>query len=172
MSYKDHAISEFKALGWVDSEGEYNCEMQQSICEDVLRLLDVFAEAGHSGSTAPYAINLFSRLAKFEPIAPLTGDDSEWIEVDQDVYQNRRMSSVFKQPDRFNGQAYWIEGVIFWEWVSYPDIDRGVPYKSYFTSSESRVPITFPWVKPEPEYRFRPTDEFPHEMLSAAKETK
>jgi hypothetical protein len=109
-------------------------------------------------------------LAKFEPIAPLTGDDSEWIEVDQDAYQNRRMSSVFKQPDRFNGQAYWIEGVIFWEWVSHHDIDRGAPYKSYFMSSESHVPITFPWVKPEPEYRFRPTDEFPHEILSAGKE--
>lgn len=165
-NYEKHAWKEFRAAGWCDENHKFNDEMQEMICNHVLKLLDVFDGEGHSGSTAPYAINLFKRLAMFEPIGPLTGEDSEWNEVDDGVFQNNRMGAVFKQKDRFNGQAYWLDGKVFWEWHSSPDIDEGKPYKNYFTSSDSFVPIEFPWVKPsEPEYVFVPTDEFPNEVL-------
>jgi hypothetical protein len=83
--------------------------------------------------------------------------------VGEQVWQNRRNSSVFKKQ---NGQAYWIEGRVFWEWYSAPDIDDGKPYKSHYTGSGSRVNIEFPWTQPEkPEYVFVPTDEFPNEVI-------
>jgi hypothetical protein len=83
--------------------------------------------------------------------------------VGEQVWQNRRNSSVFKKQ---NGQAYWIEGRVFWEWFSSPDIDDGKPYKSHFTSSNSRVNITFPWTQPDkPEYVFVPTEQFPNEVI-------
>ena len=63
-------MNEFRAAGWLDEHGKYNDEMQEMICNHVLKLLDVFADEGHSGSSAPYAINLFSKLAKFDPIVP------------------------------------------------------------------------------------------------------
>jgi len=133
------------------------------LAEGTLELLKVFSEQGHSGSSAPYAIALFERLAKWKPIAPLTGADDEWNEVGNGVYQNRRDSAVFKDAC---GRAYDIEGRIFWEWFSAPDIDDGEPYKSYFTSSDSRVFIEFPWARPDkPEYVFSPTEEFPNEEL-------
>ena len=101
-NYKTHALDEFRAAGWLNEDGSYKDEMQQAICEHVLKLLDVFAGEGHSGSSAPYAINMFSKLAAFEPLVPLTGEDWEWNEVHDGVYQNKRCSHVFKQADRFD----------------------------------------------------------------------
>jgi hypothetical protein len=161
---KFHAQNEFVAAGWCDENGVFKDEMQQAICEHVLKLLEVFSEEGHSGSSAPYAINLFSTLAKFKPIAPLTGEDWEWVDVAEyngsPLWQNKRCSSVFKDETG----VYDIDGRVFWEW--YRNSESGKVYKTYFTSKGSRVYITFPYTKPEhPEYVFRPSDEFPNEVL-------
>ena len=150
----EHARMEFKAAGWLDDTGAYIDEMQGAICGHVLELLTVFSNEGHSGSTAPYAIDMFSRLAAFKPIAPITGEDWEWTDVSEysgrTLYQNKRCSSVFKHGD---GTAYDIDGKVFWEWAKDED---GLPFKSYYTGSGSQVPVTFPYVKPkEPIYEYR-----------------
>lgn len=159
---REHAIMEFKAAGWIDSDGKFNDEWQELLCMQVLELLDLFTTHGHSGSTAPYAISLFEKLARFEPIVPLTGEDWEWYEASEGVFQNKRCSHVFKQADRFNGQPYDINGKVFWNWYHGED---GKPFKSYYTGRESFVPITFPYT-PKCEYVFAPTDEFPNEVLA------
>lgn len=140
---KNHALMEFRAAGWCDENGKFDDEMQEAICNHVLKLLELFADEGHSGSTAPYTVNIFKKLAMFEPIVPLTGEDWEWTEVHDGVFQNKRCSRVFKQADRFDGQAYDIDGIIFYDY--YTDED-GNPSKSYFTGRESAVPVTFPYV--------------------------
>ena len=133
------------------------------LAEGTLELLKVFAGQGHSGSSAPYAVALFEKLAMWKPISPLTGEDDEWNDVGKDTWQNRRNSAVFKEND---GQAYWIEGRVFWEWATYPEIDDGKPFKSHYTSRDSRVNIAFPWTQPDQrEYVFVPTEEFPNEEL-------
>ncbi len=133
------------------------------LAEGTLELLKVFADQGHSGMSAPYAIALFEKLAYWKPITPLTGEDDEWQDVYEDVWQNKRNYSVFRGKD---GQAYWSEGRIFWEWFSSPDIDDGKPYKTYFTARDSRVNIQFPWMQPDkPEYQFVPNEKFPNETL-------
>lgn len=157
---KTHALNEFRAAGWLDKDGKYCDGMQEAICTHLLLLLQVFSDEGHSGSTAPYTINLFSKLAKFDPIVPLTGEDWEWNEVSDGVYQNKRCSAVFKQPDRFNGQPYYIDGKVFWEW--YKSEEDGSMSKSYYTGRDSMVPITFPYT-PKTEYVFSPTEQFPNE---------
>jgi hypothetical protein len=146
-----HALMEFKAAKWLDDNGKYCDDMQEAICTHVLKLLEVFSAEEHSGSSAPYAVDLFKKLAMFEPVAPLTGEDWEWTEVGDGVFQNKRCSHVFKQPDRFDGQAYDIDGIIFYDW--YTDED-GNESKSYFTGRESCVPITFPYI-PTREYKER-----------------
>ena len=104
-NYKIHAMNEFRAAGWVDDNGKYIDEMQEAICSHVLKLLDAFADEGHSGSSAPYAIDLFSKLARFGPIVPLTGEEWEWINVSDisgsETYQNKRCGAVFKAADRW-----------------------------------------------------------------------
>lgn len=161
MSMLEWAEQELRYAGYDvnDSEDGPN----RWLAEGTLELLKVFADQGHSGSSAPYAVALFEKLARWKPIAPLTGEDDEWVEVDYDVWQNKRNSAVFKEAD---GQAHWMDGRVFWEWYSEPDIDDGKPYKSYYTSCDSRVNIEFPWTQPdEPEYVFVPNEEFPNEEL-------
>ena len=137
-----HAKLEFKAAGWLDDDGNYIDEMQEVICRHVLALLDVFSAEGHSGSSASYTVGLFKKLAMFEPVVPLTGEDWEWHEASEGVFQNIRCSHVFKQKDRFDGQAYDIDGKIFWEWYTN---ENGESSKSYFTGRDSCIPITFPY---------------------------
>jgi len=155
---ENHALIEFRAAGWVDESGKFKDEMQEAICKHVLKLLEVFSEEGHSGSSAPYAINLFSTLAKFEPIVPLTGEDWEWNNISEyggrdngPLYQNKRCSHVFKD----NTGVYDIKGIIFWEW--YTDSKTGEMYKNYFTSKGSRKNVTFPYT-PVSEYQERITE--------------
>jgi len=126
-----HARSEFKALGWKDEEEEV------WLCEGLLDLLALFGAQGHSGATAPYTVELFNKLARYKIISPITGEDSEWVEVAEGVFQNRRCSHVFKEAD---GKAYDIEGKMFVE----PD---GCVYQS----GDSRVYIDFPYT-PKREY--------------------
>lgn len=162
-----HAQNEFRAAKWINDNGEYCDEMQGMICDHVLKLLEVFSNEGHSGSTAPYAIGMFQRLASFKPIAPLTGEDDEWVKHDYGVndvtYQNKRHSSVFKDGD---GQCYDIDGKVFWEWAQSYD-DDGKPngiHKSYYTCRDSRVPVTFPYVVPDkPIYEYRYSDATPQQ---------
>lgn len=139
-------------LGKNDPTGE---SMDYHMREHIMQMVRAFSDEGHSGFSANYALNILKRVLSFKPLTPLTGDDSEWNHVYDDdegfpVYQNRRASDVFK--DR-NG-AYWSSGRVFWEWYSSDDIDDGKPFKSYYTSKNSRVPIeSFPWAMPdEPEY--------------------
>lgn len=139
-AYRSHAMTEFRAAGWIDSDGKFSDEMQQMICEHVLKLLDVFDGEGHSGSSAPYAINLFKSLALFEPIVPLTGEDWEWNEVGDGMYQNKRCSHVFRDVTENEGKPYDIEGRIFRE-----------PNGSCYTGKGSRVTVTFPYT-PKHEY--------------------
>ena len=127
----EHAKKEFEILGWPGDD-----PMQQVICENILELLQVFSDQGHSGFSANYCLSRFEQLARFNPIAPLTGEVWEWTEVSDGVWQNKRDSEVFWE----NGQAEWISGKIFRE-----------PSGACFTSRDSRVVIEFPWHKPKPE---------------------
>lgn len=147
-SYQLHAQNEFKAAGWIKDDGTYTDEMQEAICTHVLKLLDVFHEEGHSGSSAPYAIDLFSTLARFEPLVPLTGEDWEWMDVGNQMWQNKRCGHVFKDANRFDGQAYDVNGIVFYDYYTDEDGNR---VKSYFTSKDSCTPITFPYT-PTTEY--------------------
>ena len=167
MKSIEHAMLEFEAAGWV-KDNNWTDDYQQAICEDVLNLLMAFSNQGHSGSSAPYTINLFKQLAMFEPIVPLTGEDWEWSDVrhngDGSIhYQNKRCSHVFKDGE---GQAYDIDGKVFWEWSDrllsedeegYPGVDT---FKSYYTSRDSRVYITFPYT-PNTEYVYKQSDAEP-----------
>jgi hypothetical protein len=154
-NYEKHAMTEFRAAGWTDEHGKFKDEMQEAICKHVLELLDVFHGEGHSGTSAPYTIDLFKQLASFEPIAPLTGEDWEWHDTGHN-FQNIRASHVFK--DYGEGQqAYDINGYVFWEWLPRED---GTHYKSYYTCRESKVYVNFPYT-PKSEYVYRYSDASP-----------
>lgn len=150
MSYVEHAKKEFLALGYSPIE-ECEDDPNKWIQENVLELLQVLSNQGHSGFSINYVVDYFSKLAKFEPLSPLTGNDSEWNDVGGTL-QNNRLSSVFKD----NGVAYEIDGYIFWHWSERPldEDEEGYPgirkYKSCFTSNMSRKLVEFPYTKKRP----------------------
>ena len=135
---KDYAIDELTRIGMYGS-GE---EMNDMMCEHILKMVDVFTEEGHSGFSAQYAINILQKLLQWEPLSPLTGEDDEWNNVSEysegETYQNKRLSRVFKKGK--DGRAYDIHGKVFVE-----------PNGSSYTSSDSFVYIEFPYV-PKTEY--------------------
>jgi hypothetical protein len=148
-----YALAEFRHAGWMDESGNFPCDAgddfkpQERICLGVLKILKIFSEQGHSGLSASYSLNLLGKLLRFEPITPLLGMDNEWTEVGEGSYQNRRCSHVFKDKERFDGQAYDIEAVIFRK-------KNGDCY----TDSESIRAITFPYT-PRAEYKDAPEQE-------------
>lgn len=131
MNLENHAKNEFLASGWVDEEGNYKCEHQKCLCKNALELLEVFSKQHHSGTTAPYVVSMFNELARFRPLVPLTGEDFEWVEVSDGLWQNKRCSHVFKGAD---GKAYDIHGKVFRD-----------PDGCCYTNKDSQVYVEFPY---------------------------
>lgn len=164
MTLLSYAEDELNRIGLTD-EDEYNGMMRKHI----LHMIKEFSDEGHSGFSAPYAISILTKLFAFKPLTPLTGEDDEWVNVrdygGEPHWQNKRKSSVFKDA---NGDVYDIDGKVFWEWCKRPldEDDEGYPgekvYKSYYTSRDSRVPVTFPYTVPDtPIYEYRHSDAEP-----------
>lgn len=142
MSLYDYAERELDLIGLDESE-DINGMMRRHI----LNMVRTFADEGHSGFSASYAIQCLEKLLRFEPLTPLTGEDWEWCEISRDLtgsnqgtlYQNARCSRVFKDDEG----AYDVDGKVFWSWMT--DEETGEQFKSYYTNRESRVPVTFPY---------------------------
>jgi len=143
-----HAEEEFKIAGWLEEDVD---ESQKWVCDNLRELLATFSSQGHSGHSGSYVLNAFKKLADFDIITPLTGNDDEWMDVSmydgEPTLQNKRCFRVFKDSD---GRAYDIEGIVWYRW--YSDDNKSEPYKSYFTNKESRVYVDFPYT-PTKEYK-------------------
>lgn len=154
MSLITYAEQELDRIGMTaDSDDEMNRAMR----EHLLHMVEEFSKEGHSGFSASYALGCLEKLLKFEPLSPLTGEDDEWNCIqdlgDDPIYQNKRCSRVFKGKD---GRAYDIDGIVWYDW--YQDDHHSEPYKSYFTNSDSKVYVEFPYI-PKTEYRERIRDD-------------
>lgn len=136
MSLVEFARSELEIAGLFKEDSDYGGMLGHA----VLKMVEQFAGEGHSGFSAGMAISIFQKVARYEPLTPLTGADDEWNEVGPGLFQNRRCSRVFKE----NGKAYDIDGIIWRD-----------PDGCTVTNRESRVPVTFPYV-PKSEVRDRP----------------
>ena len=150
-----HAMDELNRIGMTEDSPD---EMNRMMRKHVLHMMNEFAEEGHSGFSASYAISILTKLMNFKPLSPLTGEDDEWINIrnygDSPQYQNKRLSSLFKEED---GSCYDIDGKVFWEW--YKD-ENGDASKIYYTSGDCRVPVTFPYTPPDkPIYEYRNSND-------------
>lgn len=130
-----------RELSRLMGDGADSDDMQRIMNKHLLRMVRVFANEGHSGFSAGYAVSMLEKLLRFDPIGPLTGDDDEWMDISDSYgsrcWQNTRCGRVFKGED---GRAYDIDGRVFRE-------ASGV----CFTGQGSRVYVTFPYA-PTTEY--------------------
>jgi hypothetical protein len=94
----NHAKLELELLG----EGDW-------IKSSVLKCVEAFSDAGHSGSSAEHTIYLLERLLRFQNLTPLTDRPQEWMEVgihgDVTVWQNMRNSEAFSHD---GGKHYYL----------------------------------------------------------------
>lgn len=113
MNLLEHAKNELKIAGYVPLDQEQEDGPNKWIQENILELLEVFSKQGHSGFSANYCIDTFKKLASFEPLSPIVCNENEWCNIDEDLFQNTRLSSVFKEG--VNGKPYFIDAII---WVT------------------------------------------------------
>jgi len=130
-----HAKRELAAIGYDLNDKEDG--PNKWMLGNILELLSVFSEQGHSGFSAPECVRLFTKLASYEPLCPIQGTDDEWVEVSENLWQNVRCSHIFKDE---LGCAYDINGKVFVE-----------PNGCAYTNGKSRVNVTFPYT-PKTEY--------------------
>lgn len=102
-----HAENELKLAGLYDKDSCYGGEIAKAIME----LIKTFSDQDHSGCSAGMVCSYFKKLASFETLSPLNGNDDEWFEYITDRYQNTRHPAVFK--DGKNGRAYYIDAIVW-----------------------------------------------------------
>ena len=98
-----HADGELKLARIHEKDADYGGMLYGAVME----LIEVFAKQGHSGASAGRTLALFSKVADYGVLAPLTGQDDEWNEIGNDTFQNNRNSAVFKE----GGKAYYIDAI-------------------------------------------------------------
>jgi hypothetical protein len=76
----------------------------------MVEILERFFEQWDSGGAVYAVAPILQRLIAGKCLSPLTGEDDEWVEHDHGVFQNKRVSSVFKDPRFHDGkQAYDLD---------------------------------------------------------------
>lgn len=86
--------------------------------KEILALCEAFGKSGQSGGSAPYTASAISQAVKKlmlqEPICDVTGHESEWVDVAQDMgktmWQNSRCSGLFKYSD---GKLSYIDAIVW-----------------------------------------------------------
>ena len=51
---------------------------QKLINENIIEILTVFSEQGHSGTSSGYVRAALEKLLDWKPLGPLTGEEDEW----------------------------------------------------------------------------------------------
>jgi len=153
-----HAERELTLIGY-DGKDEYNNMAKDAI----LQLIETFAKQGHSGFSAPYVANMFHKLANYEVLSPLTGNDDEWSDVLDErssdntkmFFQNIRDSRVFKDEKG----AYFLDAIVWEEIIngdSYHFTDRN---SKRYIKSFPFTPKTF-YVKVDKDRNVLDTEEY------------
>lgn len=124
-----------RELDLLNKDGD---EMQALMNKNIMDILNLFSDQGHSGFSAGYLISALRRLMQWKPLLPLTGEDDEWRECSNGLEQNIRCSAVFRE-NKDNSTAHYIEGKIFSD-------NGGI---TWFTRKESHIPVTFPYTVPD-----------------------
>jgi hypothetical protein len=119
-------------------------DMQEKINRHILDMVKVFCEEKHSGFTASYTVNILERLLRYLPLSAIEDTPEYWKDVGAGYYQHRRCSRVFKNKSQFEGKAYILEAKVF-------SNDGG---KTWFTNSNSREVIEFPYTVPARPRRY------------------
>ncbi len=109
MGLLDHAKLELEISGLFSEKGDFYNGMTGKA---VMELIEVFSNQGHSGMSAALVVDLFRKLALYEPLMPITGCDEEFniLNYGDNIHaQNKRDSRIFKDK---NGKYTFSDAII------------------------------------------------------------
>jgi len=99
MSVIDQAKIELAAINFGEDDSRV-----------MIEILEKFFDQWDSGGAVWAVAPVLQKLIAGKPLSPLTGEPDEWVEVGDGVFQNRRLSSVFKDPRFHDGKlAYDLD---------------------------------------------------------------
>lgn len=96
MSLSQYAKAELRAAGLFDPDADFD----GAVATNVVALIETFAGYGHSGASAEQTVAIFERLVHYLPLTPLTGEEDEWVRVDDNIEQNKRCPRIFRNGGR------------------------------------------------------------------------
>lgn len=77
--------------------------------DGLLKVIQAFADMGHSGGSASIAIPMINALLQFKNLSPLTDDPGEWVHHTAEqwgepggVWQNKRNGEAFSNDGGYN----------------------------------------------------------------------
>lgn len=114
-SLREYAEQELNEL----FDGESTDPMNKAMITDIMELVETFAKQGHSGFSANYCINLFNKLARYEPLTEILNKETEWMNcafLDEDsghLFQNKKCFAMFKEGK--DGKPYYLDAIIWKE---------------------------------------------------------
>jgi hypothetical protein len=101
MTLIDHARRELDLIGLTRDDPK--------LADSLIAAVEAFAGYGHSGGSHPWAVDVLTRLLRYEPLTPITSDPAEWQRqgsFDGDpVWQNMRDSRALSSD---GGRTYWL----------------------------------------------------------------
>lgn len=99
----EFAKQELSIAGLLDKDSDYD----GMVGEAVLKLVEVFAEQGHSGFSAAMTLDVFNKVASYQNLTPITSKPEEWFQYDDSVemWQSKRNPSVFSK----DGGRTWYD---------------------------------------------------------------
>jgi len=127
----DHAKKELE-IAKLFSGGDFYDGL---IGKSVMELIQVFENQNHSGQSAHIVSKIFYDLANYKILTPLQDNDDEWEEVGNNVFQNKRLSSVFKS----DGKVHFLEAIVWKD-------ENGVAFTGTVENITSSQYIKFPFV--------------------------
>lgn len=97
----DHARRELTLIG----------EDQRSI-DGTVRVVQAFADMGHSGGSASICVPMLNELLSFRPLSPLTDDPAEWFHHTAEVWgESGGVWQSVRNPEAFSndgGKTYYL----------------------------------------------------------------
>lgn len=93
----EHSKDELTRAGIFDKDADYGGALGPAVME----LIETFRKQGHSGMSAQMTLDLFTRLAQFGNLTPITSSVDEWEDVSEmsgyPLWQNKRNPSYFSK---------------------------------------------------------------------------
>ena len=108
---QDQSVSDSNLVNHARHELELIGEDPETI-EGLVKVVQAFADMGHSGGSASVAIPMLTRLLNFENLSGLTDNPDEWYyhgpelwDGEKGVWQNKRRGEAFSND---GGKTYYL----------------------------------------------------------------